>query len=108
MPDVDLSEFDQKPQPEHGEMVVARVSLPPPAGEDLVHIDLVKVRREWLRIIISVGLLVLLGLVALIPLVALVIRGAPSSEIETLMTLIFPSLIGVFGTVTGFYFGGEH
>jgi len=87
--------------------VVATVSLPPANNVGLVKIEQVAVHRERLRGTIALGLLVLLGAVAILPILASIWRGASRDDLETLMTLIFPSLIGVFGAVTGFYFGGE-
>ncbi len=64
--------------------------------------------RERLRGKLAGWLLALLAAVAIGPVVALVFDQINSSTLKDILGGVFTPLLGVFGTVTGFYFGSTH
>ena len=64
----------------------------------------VTIRREMTRTRIAYGVIAALGAVTLALLIWAFINGA---SLQVLLTGIFTPVIGIAGTVIGFYFAGE-
>jgi len=66
--------------------------------------DPIMVRREWTRTWLAYGVTGLVGAVTIILIVWGFARNAP---LNTLLAGVFTPLIGIAGTIIGFYFAGE-
>ncbi|MDQ6725696.1 MAG: hypothetical protein M3066_05975 [Actinomycetota bacterium] len=63
--------------------------------------------RERLRGILAGGLLALLAAVAIGSVAALIFSEIDSAKLKEILVGVFTPLLGVFGTITGFYFGNS-
>ena len=63
--------------------------------------------REFTRIGLSAGILLLLIAVIIIPLIEVVVLHSKWSQIQGVVGATVPGVIGIAGTILGFYFGRE-
>ena len=61
--------------------------------------------RERVRGWIALALVGLLAALAIIAFAMLQFHGAPASDIKALLDVLIGPIVGLVGTVTGFYFG---
>lgn len=64
-------------------------------------------QREWVRTIIAIVLLAVLTTLTLGMLFASIYGPLKDTELKELTTSLFTPILGVFGTVTGFYYGSH-
>ena len=70
----------------------------------VVSVSPIMIRREMTRTRIAYGVIGALGIVTLLLIIWAFVHGA---SLQTLLTGIFTPVIGIAGTVIGFYFAGE-
>ncbi len=62
-------------------------------------------QRDWVRLIVACGLLLILGYLVVFSTVEATSWPAHWSQTKEMLQIILPALTGVIGTVIGFYFG---
>ncbi|MCE9620841.1 MAG: hypothetical protein K8R99_00680 [Actinomycetia bacterium] len=63
--------------------------------------------REKLRSKLAIGVLVLLVYVVGVPIWQVSVSGRPWKDVEGIMGATFPGVVGIAGTILGFYFGSK-
>ncbi len=62
-------------------------------------------QRDWVRLIVACGLLLILGYLVVFSTIEATSWPAHWSQTKEMLQIILPALTGVIGTVIGFYFG---
>lgn len=62
-------------------------------------------QRDWVRLIVACGLLLILGYLVVFSTVEATSWPAHWTQTKEMLQIILPALTGVIGTVIGFYFG---
>jgi len=65
------------------------------------------VRTAEDRSTLAIGALVIFAGVTLIPLVAIVVKATSVEDISKILQVLLAPIVGVVGTVMGFYFGNK-
>jgi uncharacterized membrane protein YeaQ/YmgE (transglycosylase-associated protein family) len=81
----------------------------PPAGPlpSLAPNQLIDVKRENTRRFVAYILLAYLGAILIVGLVTLFTEGVPLQRAKDILGLLVGPVIGLVGTVVGFYFGAQ-
>jgi hypothetical protein len=64
-------------------------------------------KREKTRTVLAYGFAATLALLVLVPLAAIVFSDNSWSDFEQPMQTLLPAVLGITGTILGFYFGSE-
>ena len=62
-------------------------------------------QRDWVRLIVACGLLLILGYLVVFATIEATSWPAHWAQTKEMLQIILPALTGVIGTVIGFYFG---
>ncbi len=62
-------------------------------------------QRDWVRLIVTCGLLLILGYLVVFATVESASYPAHWSQTKEMLQILLPALTGIIGTVIGFYFG---
>ncbi len=93
--------LDVLPAPLHS---AATQTSPPPANTAASPYSPER-QRDWVRLIVTCGLLVILGYVVIFATVESASYPAHWAQAKEMLQIVLPALIGIIGTVIGFYFG---
>ena len=63
--------------------------------------------REIIRNMLAIGVLCLMIFVLVVPMWQVAVRGRDWSEMEGMVSATVPGVIGIAGTILGFYFGSK-
>lgn len=64
-------------------------------------------QRDWVRLIVTCGFLLILGYIVVFATVEATSYPAHWQQTKELLQILLPALTGIIGTVIGFYFGTQ-
>ena len=93
--------LDVVPSPLHARSLESHSSAPNPQPKAYSP----ERQRDWVRLIVACGLLLILGYLVVFATIEATSWPAHWTQTKEMLQIILPALTGVIGTVIGFYFG---